>query len=67
MHIARAEVIPLEVPLAWTFYGGTYSMHRRCTLLLRVWTAEGGCSFPLDARGEVSFSQEHTIERLRRR
>lgn len=41
MRIERAEVIPLEVPLTRTFYGGTYSMNRRCTLLLRVWTAEG--------------------------
>ena len=41
MHIDHAEVIPLEVPLSRTFYGGTYSMNRRCTLLLRLRTAAG--------------------------
>ena len=30
MRIERAEVIPLEVPLTRTFYGGTYSMNRPC-------------------------------------
>ena len=51
MRIERAEVIPLEVPLARTFYGGTYSMNRRCTLLLRVWTAEG-------IRGQIYIGDE---------
>ena len=51
MRIERAEVIPLEVPLARTFYGGTYSMDRRCTLLLRVWTAEG-------IRGQIYIGDE---------
>ena len=41
MHIDRAEVIPIEVPLARTFYGGTYSMNRRCTLLMRLHTSDG--------------------------
>jgi L-alanine-DL-glutamate epimerase-like enolase superfamily enzyme len=41
MHIDQAEVIPIEVPLARTFYGGTYSMNRRCTLLLRLHTSHG--------------------------
>ena len=41
MRIEQAEVIPLEVPLSRTFYGGTYSMNRRCTLLLRVRTSDG--------------------------
>jgi L-alanine-DL-glutamate epimerase-like enolase superfamily enzyme len=41
VHIDHAEVIPLEVPLSRTFYGGTYSMNRRCTLLLRLRTAGG--------------------------
>jgi hypothetical protein len=31
VRIDHAEVIPIEVPLAQTFYGGTYSMNRRCT------------------------------------
>ena len=51
MRIERAEVIPLEVPLTRTFYGGTYSMNRRCTLLLRVWTAEG-------IRGQIYIGDE---------
>ena len=51
MRIERAEVIPLEVPLTRTFYGGTYSMNRRCTLLLRVWTAEG-------VRGQIYIGDE---------
>lgn len=50
-RIERAEVIPLEVPLTRTFYGGTYSMNRRCTPLLRVWTAEG-------VRGQIYISDE---------
>jgi L-alanine-DL-glutamate epimerase-like enolase superfamily enzyme len=41
MQIDHAEVIPIEVPLSRTFYGGTYSMNRRCTLLLRLRTAGG--------------------------
>ena len=42
MHkIDHAEVIPLVVPLSRTFYGGTYSMNRRCTVLLRLRTADG--------------------------
>jgi L-alanine-DL-glutamate epimerase-like enolase superfamily enzyme len=41
MRIDHAEVIPIEVPLAQTFYGGTYSMNRRCTLLLRLRTSSG--------------------------
>ena len=49
--IARAEGILLEVPLTRTFYGGTYSMNRRCTLLLRVWTAEG-------VRGQIYIGDE---------
>ncbi len=51
MRIERAEVMPLEVPLARTFYGGTYSMNRCCTLLLRVWTAEG-------IRGQIYIGDE---------
>ena len=53
MRIERAEVIPLEVPLTRTFYGGTYSMNRRCTLLLRVWTAEG-------VQGQIYFAAAAT-------
>jgi D-galactarolactone cycloisomerase len=41
VRIDHAEVIPIEVPLSRTFYGGTYSMNRRCTLLLRLRTAGG--------------------------
>jgi D-arabinonate dehydratase len=41
VRIDHAEVIPIEVPLAQTFYGGTYSMNRRCTLLLRLRTSSG--------------------------
>ena len=41
MRIDNAEVIPIEVPLSRTFYGGTYSMNRRCTLLLRLRTSGG--------------------------
>lgn len=41
MRIDQAEVIPIEVPLTRTFYGGTYSMNRRCTLLLRLRTSDG--------------------------
>lgn len=51
MRIERAEVIPLEVPLTKTFYGGTYSMNRRCTLLLRVWTSDG-------LRGQIYIGDE---------
>src|SRR5919205_3681730 len=51
MRVERAEVIPLEIPLERTFYGGTYSMNRRCTLLLRVWTAEG-------IRGQIYIGDE---------
>jgi L-alanine-DL-glutamate epimerase-like enolase superfamily enzyme len=41
VRIDHAEVIPIEVPLSQTFYGGTYSMNRRCTLLLRLRTTDG--------------------------
>lgn len=41
MPIDHAEVIPLVVPLSRTFYGGTYSMNRRCTVLLRLRTSDG--------------------------
>jgi L-alanine-DL-glutamate epimerase-like enolase superfamily enzyme len=41
VRIDHAEVIPIEVPLSQTFYGGTYSMNRRCTLLLRLRTSSG--------------------------
>jgi D-galactarolactone cycloisomerase len=41
VRIDHAEVIPIEVPLSRTFSGGTYSMNRRCTLLLRLRTSEG--------------------------
>ena len=40
MRIERAEVIPLEVPLTRTFYGGTYSMNRRCTFIIGGYYAE---------------------------
>jgi hypothetical protein len=41
VRIDRAEVIPIGVPLSRTFYGGTYSLSRRCTLLLRLRTTGG--------------------------
>jgi L-alanine-DL-glutamate epimerase-like enolase superfamily enzyme len=53
VRLDRAEVIPLEVPLSRTFYGGTYSMNRRCTLLLRLHTAGG-------LRGQIYIGDERT-------
>ena len=51
MRIDYAEVIPLAVPLLRTFYGGTYSMNRRCTLLLRLRTSGG-------LRGQIYIGDE---------
>jgi D-galactarolactone cycloisomerase len=51
MRIDHAEVIPLVVPLARTFYGGTYSMNRRCTVLLRLRTSDG-------LRGQIYIGDE---------
>ena len=51
MRIDHAEVIPLVVPLSRTFYGGTYSMNRRCTLLVRLRTTGG-------LRGQIYIGDE---------
>ena len=51
MRIDHAEVIPLVVPLVRTFYGGTYSMNRRCTVLLRLRTSDG-------LRGQIYIGDE---------
>ncbi len=38
MKIERIEVIPIEVPLAQTFWGSKYSMSERATLITRIFT-----------------------------
>ncbi|GIX48076.1 MAG: enolase [Candidatus Tectimicrobiota bacterium] len=55
MRIDHAEVIPLAVPLSRTFYGGTYAIDRRCTLLLRLRTDDG-------LRGQIYIGDERDAQ-----
>lgn len=57
MRIEHAQVIPLEVPLARPFRGGTYSIDRRCTLLLRARTNDG-----LSGQIYVGDERDHQAE-----
>ncbi len=41
LTIDRIECIPLSVPLPRTFRGSNYFMTHRCTIITRVYTAEG--------------------------
>ena len=41
LRIERIECIPLSMPLPRTFRGSNYYMTHRCTIITRVYTAEG--------------------------
>jgi len=41
LTIQRIECIPLRMPLPRTFRGSSYFMTHRCTIITRVYTAEG--------------------------
>src|SRR5882672_5526545 len=41
LSIERIECIPLSMPLPRTFRGSNYYMTHRCTIITRVYTAEG--------------------------
>lgn len=41
LTIERIEIIPIRVPLPFTYAGSYYRMRNRCTIVTRVHTAEG--------------------------
>src|SRR5215475_1050786 len=41
LTIQRIECVPLSMPLPRTFRGSNYFMTHRCTIITRIYTAEG--------------------------
>ena len=55
LHIERIECVPLSMPLPRTFRGSNYFMTHRCTIITRVYTAEGSV-------GEVYNGDEYETQ-----
>jgi L-alanine-DL-glutamate epimerase-like enolase superfamily enzyme len=64
LKIDRIETIPIRVPLPFAYKGSYYAMRNRCTIVTRVYTAEGivGEAYNAD---EDSPMQEQILSILR--
>ena len=65
LRIERIEMIPIRVPLPFTYSGSYYRMRNRCTIITRVHTADGivGEAYNAD---EDSPIQEEVLPVLRK-